>query len=194
RLGVAAGGMYALGRALGLSATAALCGAVAFELGTNTLWMAYWSPSAIAVYAWLPVALAVCERAIRRPSAREAGRLTVALGLQLLVGYPQVSLFTYQLLALRVLWEGATRWRPVVSRGRGRASARPRTRRVAAVRRRRGRGGRGRGPPGAGGGRAGARPRAGRGGGGGGGRARCLRAAGARPPRARPSGRPRAGA
>ena len=115
-LAIAAGGMYALGRALGLSAAAALCGAVAFELGTNTLWMGYWSPSAIAVYAWLPVALAACERLLRRPSARDGGRLTVALGLQLLVGYPQVSLFTYQLLALRVLWECVTRWRPAVPR------------------------------------------------------------------------------
>jgi hypothetical protein len=113
---VAGVGMYALCRALALTRAAALCGALAFEFGANTLWTAYWSPSILAVYAWMPVALALAERLVRRPSLANTLLLAAALTLQLLVGYPQVLLFTYQLVALRVAWEAATRWQSSLPR------------------------------------------------------------------------------
>src|SRR5262249_22456135 len=62
-------GSYALGRALGFGPAAALSGALAFELGANTMWSGYWSPTILIVYCWMPVALALVERLIGRPSA-----------------------------------------------------------------------------------------------------------------------------
>jgi hypothetical protein len=109
-------GMYALCRALAVTRAAALCGALAFEFGANTLWTAYWSPSILAVYAWMPVALALTERLLRRPSLPGTLLLGVVLTLQLLVGYPQVLLFTYQLIALRLAWEAATNWHAPLAR------------------------------------------------------------------------------
>jgi hypothetical protein len=109
-------GMYALCRAVGASRSAALCGALAFELGANTLWTAYWSTTILAVYAWMPVGLALTERLLRRPTLPNTILLAAALALQLLAGYPQVALFTYQLIALRVLWEAVTSWRSTLPR------------------------------------------------------------------------------
>ena len=104
-------GAYGLGRALRLRPAAALCGALTFELGWTTLFLGYWSPMTLAVYAWLPGALAVTELLLRRATRRRCALLAVLLGLQWLAGYPQVSIFTCQLIALRTVWECATRWR-----------------------------------------------------------------------------------
>ena len=109
-------GAYALGRVLRLRPAAALCGALTFELGWTTLFLGYWSPIALAVYAWVPAALALTERLLRRATLWRCAALAVALGLQWLAGYPQVSIFTYQLIALRTVWEAGTAWRrPLVA-------------------------------------------------------------------------------
>jgi hypothetical protein len=113
---VAGAGMYALGRVVGYGAAGALTGAIAFELGANTIWTAYWSPTILAAYAWMPAALALAERLVRRPTLPATLALAAALALQLLVGYPQLSLFTYQLIALRLAWEAVTRWRASLPR------------------------------------------------------------------------------
>jgi len=104
-------GAYALGRVLRLRRAAALCGALTFQLGWTTLFLGYWSPMTLAVYAWLPGALAATELLLRGATARRVALLAALLGLQWLAGYPQVSVFTYQLIALRAVWEVATRWR-----------------------------------------------------------------------------------
>jgi hypothetical protein len=104
-------GAYALGRTLRLRRPAALCGALTFQLGWTTLFLGYWSPMTLAVYAWLPGALAATERLLRGATPRGVALLATLLGLQWLAGYPQVSVFTYQLIALRGAWELATRWR-----------------------------------------------------------------------------------
>ena len=107
-LGIAGLGAWWLGREMGLGRPAALAGALAFAYGVSALWLAAWSPIHIAPYAWMPVALAALERLLRAPSARHGALLGVVLTLQLLPGYPQTSVFTYQVIALRVLWELAT--------------------------------------------------------------------------------------
>src|SRR5262249_46587626 len=87
-----------------LSQSAALCAALAFELGGSAMDMAAWSPVHIATYAWLMVAWWLGERLIRRPSFRSAAALGLALAVQFLPGFPQLVLFTYQVIALRVAW------------------------------------------------------------------------------------------
>ena len=101
-------GAWWLGREMRLSPPAALAGALAFGLGGSTLMLASWSPMHISAYAWMPAAMAAVERLLRGPSLRRAALLGVILTLQLLPGFPQISLFTYQVIALRVGWELAT--------------------------------------------------------------------------------------
>jgi hypothetical protein len=94
---------YRVGRA------AALCGAFLFELGGSAPHLATWAPTLLGAYAWLPMALYACERVLARPSARAGILLGAVLALQLLASYPQVSLFSYLLVTLRVLFELVTR-------------------------------------------------------------------------------------
>lgn len=99
---------YLLCRELGAGLAAALCGAAAFELGNAMTDMTVWVPVISGSYAWLPAAMWCAERAIRRPSAARAAALGVVLALQCLAGFPQLLLYTYQLVALRLLWALAT--------------------------------------------------------------------------------------
>jgi hypothetical protein len=55
------------------------------------------------------VALAAAERLLRTLALRDALALAVILTLQLLPGFPQISVFTYQLIVLRVGWGLLTR-------------------------------------------------------------------------------------
>jgi len=89
---------------LGLTPIAALCGALTFELGGNALELASWLPILSAAYAWMPLALLLCERVLRSGSQRAAVWLSLVLTIQLLAGFPQLSFFTYQLIALRAFW------------------------------------------------------------------------------------------
>jgi hypothetical protein len=107
-LAIAGLGAWWLGREMGLSRPAALAGALAFAYGPSALWLAAWSPIHLAPYVWMPMALAALERLLRAPSPRHGALLGVVLTLQLLPGYPQTSFFTYQVIALRVVWEFAT--------------------------------------------------------------------------------------
>jgi hypothetical protein len=103
-LSIAGAGMFALGRTIGLTGVAALCGALAFQLGWAATTLAGWSPTHLAPFAWLSVAMWRTERLIRAPSLRGGLWLGLALAIQLLPGFPQTVFFTYQLIALRVVW------------------------------------------------------------------------------------------
>jgi hypothetical protein len=108
-LGIAGLGAWWLGREMGLSRAAALAGGLAFAYSVSAILLAAWSPMHISPYAWMPVALAAVERLLRVPSPRHGALLGLALTLQLLPGFPQTCFFTYQVIALRVVWEFATR-------------------------------------------------------------------------------------
>src|SRR5579862_4397724 len=108
---LALGGGFAffLCREYGLGAIGALSGALAFMLGGSTLALAGWLPSTIlGPYVWMPAALWTAERTLKTPTAGHAIALGVCLTLGLLPGYPQILVFTYQLIALRAVWELAT--------------------------------------------------------------------------------------
>lgn len=111
-------GMLYLARQLRLHPAAALTGALAL-LGCGVTWMlAYWQPTVLAPFTWIPWALGIGERVLRRPRYAMVVVLGAVLTLQLLAGYPQTSLFTYQVLALRLVWElvasrRTQRWRRV---------------------------------------------------------------------------------
>jgi len=102
---------YGLCRELGAGTLAALCGALAFQLGNATVALTAWAPFMIAPYVWIPAAMLFCERTIRAPSPRQGIALAVVLAVALLPGWPQTVFFAYQLVGLRVLWELVTRRR-----------------------------------------------------------------------------------
>lgn len=121
---VAGIGMYALGRQLEAGRGAALVGAVAFELGTATVDLSTWGPQMSGPWVWLPTAMLFCERLLRTPRLSDVVGLGAALALALLPGFPQVVFFTYQLIALRILFELATQrdqrsWRAAGAVGLG---------------------------------------------------------------------------
>ncbi len=119
---LAAGGIgtYALGRELGLARASALCGGIAFGLGHPLLHLAGWLPVTIlGSFVWLPWAMLLCERTLGRPTVRRSIVLGVILTLQLLGAYPQMLLFTYQLLLLRLAWEAVTMGPGVLRRAAG---------------------------------------------------------------------------
>ncbi|TMA34516.1 MAG: YfhO family protein, partial [Deltaproteobacteria bacterium] len=102
---------YGLCRELGAGTLAALCGALAFQLGNATVALAAWAPFMVAPYVWIPAAMFFCERSLRAPSVREGVGLAVVLAVALLSAWPQTVFFAYQLVGLRILWEVATRRR-----------------------------------------------------------------------------------
>ena len=102
-------GMYRLCRTLRLATVPALCGAIAFQLGGTTAMLAAWSPIQISPFVWMPVAMWRVERLLRRPRLANGVWLGVVLTLQLLPGFPQITFFTYQLIALRTGWALITR-------------------------------------------------------------------------------------
>ena len=106
QLAIGGFGTYLLARELGLSWAASLCGAIGFALGGTAIQVAGTQPTMVlGTYAWMPAALWLCERLLRRPGFGPGVGLAAVLAVQLLPGYPQVSLFTYQLIGLRVLYE-----------------------------------------------------------------------------------------
>ncbi|HJQ83187.1 MAG TPA: YfhO family protein [Candidatus Binatia bacterium] len=105
---VAGVGTFLLLREMGTSVVAAFCGALAFQLGPSTVTNNTWTPLVGGPYAWLPAAMLCGERLLRRPTLAGATALGLILSVALLPGFPQVVLFTYQLLALRLAWEVAT--------------------------------------------------------------------------------------
>jgi len=107
-LSISGVGAFLLASALGLGPVPALCAALSFELGWVAAWLASWSPIHIASLAWLPVALWRTERLLQRPTVRRVIALGVVLTIQDLPGFFQIGFFTYQLIALRVLWACVT--------------------------------------------------------------------------------------
>jgi hypothetical protein len=97
-------GAYLLGRELGARRSAALLGAVAFQLGNAAAHTASWTPLVLEPLMWFPAALLCVERLLRAPSARWTVALGAACGMALLPAWPQLVWFLYQLIALRVLW------------------------------------------------------------------------------------------
>jgi hypothetical protein len=108
-LAIAGVGMFLLCREMRIGRVASLCGALAFQLGWAASMLAAWSPTHIAPFAWLPVAMWRTERLLRAPSLRAGLWLALVLAIQLLPGFPQTVFFTYQVIALRVLWTVLTR-------------------------------------------------------------------------------------
>lgn len=108
-------GAYALARELGTGRAAALCGGLAFALGSSTLDLNTWGPQMGAGFVWLPWAMRYAERTLRQPSYGSAVGLGLSLTLALLPGFPQTVFYAYQLIALRALYELASRraaWQP----------------------------------------------------------------------------------
>ncbi|HWP65908.1 MAG TPA: YfhO family protein [Candidatus Limnocylindria bacterium] len=95
---------YLLGRELGARPAAALVGALVFQLGTTTAHVAAWTPLVLEPYVWFPAALLCVERLLRAPSARDTVLLGGACLFALLPAWPQLVLFLYQLVFLRVVW------------------------------------------------------------------------------------------
>jgi hypothetical protein len=102
-------GAYLLCREFGLGPIAAWCGATAFVFGGANAAIARSGSFEHGVYVWLPTAAYLCERILRRPTAGTGIALGVVLTLQLLGGFPQILVFTYQWIALRVVFELLTR-------------------------------------------------------------------------------------
>ncbi len=103
-LAIAGAGLFLLCRQLGLRVPAALGAACMFQFGGAVLQLASWSPIHIGAYVWLPAAMWATERLISTPTRRGAVLLGVLLAIQMLPGFPQITFFTYQLIALRLLW------------------------------------------------------------------------------------------
>lgn len=97
-------GVWFLLRELRLSAPGAFAGAVAFEICTTTLHLSAWSPMHIGPYAWMPWALFCVERILREATIRHGITLAIVLAIQLLPGFPLTSLFTVQLVGMRILY------------------------------------------------------------------------------------------
>jgi Bacterial membrane protein YfhO len=108
---LALAGVFAffLCREYGLGTAGSLAGGLAFMLGGATLALAVWVPTTIlGPFVWIPASLWATERILKAPSVTGAIGLGVCLTLGLLPGYPQITFFTYQLIALRVVWALAT--------------------------------------------------------------------------------------
>lgn len=107
-LHLAIGGVGAslLARQLGTDPIAALCAGIAFELGGISLALAALLPTVVlGPYVWIPWALLATERALSTGALSAGLQLALALALALLAGHPQMAFYTYQLIALRVVWE-----------------------------------------------------------------------------------------
>lgn len=96
--------MYQLCRTLDISGAAALTAALAFQLGWAATQIASWSPTHIGTFVWIPVALWRVERLVRAPTLRNGIVLAVALAVQILAGFPQMVVLSYQVIALRIAW------------------------------------------------------------------------------------------
>ncbi len=101
---IASVGMLQLGRTLGLRVAAALSAALVFQLGWAATQIAAWSPTHLGTFVWFPVVLWRVEVLVRAPVVRNGLALAAALALQILAGFPQMVVFSYQLVALRLGW------------------------------------------------------------------------------------------
>ncbi|MEO7719079.1 MAG: hypothetical protein ABIY70_23020 [Capsulimonas sp.] len=87
---------------LGLSRSAALAGAVVWQLCTwQVSWLAL--PTFLCVSTWLPLALLLTQRLADRPTPLRATMLGASLGLMLLAGHLQICLYCYLLVGAYAL-------------------------------------------------------------------------------------------
>ncbi len=94
---LAAGGMYAFLRALGVRPPGAAIGGITFALsGFFTGWLTF--PALRSVAGWLPLIVLGVELAVRRLDPRWLGLTALGVGMQFLAGHLQVSV--YVLLAM----------------------------------------------------------------------------------------------
>jgi hypothetical protein len=101
---VGAVGAFYLGRTLGLSPIAALCGGLAFAFSNACVDLVSSGPNVIHPFAWLPAALCCVEGILVTPTWRRSGALAVIVAFTL-VGHPEFPLFLCQIVFLRVVWE-----------------------------------------------------------------------------------------
>lgn len=96
--------MYGLGRTLRLSVTASLLAGISFMFsGFIVTWLEL--PTLVNVAVWIPLVFLLIEKIIQQPRMRYFLLLAVTLGLQLLAGHFQISLYLLLAVALRWLWE-----------------------------------------------------------------------------------------
>jgi len=100
---------YLLCRELGAGVVASWCGALAFGLSNASSDVMTYARTVSGPYAWLPAAMLFCERILRGPTVRRAVALAITVALALIPGHPQLVLYLYQLIAVRVLWQFLTR-------------------------------------------------------------------------------------
>jgi hypothetical protein len=105
RLLAGGAGMFCFLRALPLSTPAAAFGGVAYLLNPfSIVWLEH--PLA-AVAAWLPWLLASVDACARRPGARSAGLVAIAVALTLLSGHPETAFKIFLLTGAYALYRGA---------------------------------------------------------------------------------------
>src|SRR5262245_38405954 len=100
---------YLFCRELGAGAMASLSGAVVFELGNATMENIGAHPHVAGSFVWMPAAMLFCERTLRAPSVKNVAGLALVLAFDLLAGFPQTTVYIYQLIGLRLAWELASR-------------------------------------------------------------------------------------
>ena len=108
-IAVGAIGAYLLCRELGMGQLAALCGGLAFGFSNATADVITYTPVVSGPYAWMPAGILCCERILRAPTFGRGVALGVILTLALMPGHPQPLLFTYQLIALYVVFAALVR-------------------------------------------------------------------------------------
>lgn len=103
-LSLAGVGTFGLARTIGLGTPAGLAAAFAFQLGWAATNLVTWSPTHGGALAWMPIALWQLERTIRTPSIRHGIALAASLAFELLAGFPQIAVFTGDLIVFRITW------------------------------------------------------------------------------------------
>ena len=107
--------MFAFARALGLRSVSALIAAIAFQL-SGFLISRFGFLTITAALPWLAAWLWRAERAMQSGRRRDAAWLSITIGLGLLAGHAQTSLYGLMLLAAYVLYRVFTTRREGMSR------------------------------------------------------------------------------
>ena len=86
-----------LRRSIGVNRLSALLGAATWQL---SLWQITWLalPTFLCVSTWLPLALLLVDKTLQTRDSRSACALGLALGLMVLAGHPQISLYCFLLI------------------------------------------------------------------------------------------------
>ncbi len=102
-----------LRRSVGVSRTAALIGATAWQLSSwQVSWLAL--PSFLDTSAWFPLALLLTDRLAIRPTAGRAAGLGACLGVMMLAGHLQIALYGLLMVALYGIYRAAVERLPLI--------------------------------------------------------------------------------